>query len=114
MQGERDALEKHGEVYAESLKGLVRQLSADLKRDDVNVVIGRINDYSMDNKSHPHWTLVRDAQVRAAKELPRAAWVDTDDLNGGKNDIHATKEGYDTLGKRFAEQAIALINHGSQ
>ena len=112
MQGERDALEKHGEVYAESLKGLVKQLSDDLKRDDVNFVIGRINDYSMNNKSHPHWTLVRDAQVQAAKEIPRADWVDTDDLNGPKNDIHATPEGYATLGKRFAEKAIALIKSG--
>lgn len=113
MQGERDAKEKHGTVYAASLKGLVAQLAADLKRDDVNFVIGRINDYCMNNKSHPHWTLVREAQVETAKEMPRADWVDTDDLNGQKNDIHATKEGYATLGKRFAEKAISLIKGGA-
>lgn len=112
MQGERDALEKHGAVYADSLKGLVKQLSDDLQRNDVNVVIGRINDYSMNNKSHPHWTRVRDAQVQAAKDIPRADWVDTDDLNGPKNDIHATPEGYATLGNRFAEKAIVLIKSG--
>jgi hypothetical protein len=110
MQGEREAKLKQGEIYADSLKGLVAQLSADLKRDDVNVVIGRINDYAMDNKASPHWTLVRDAQVKVAKELQRADWVDTDDLNGPKNGIHATKEGFETLGKRFAEKAILLIN----
>ena len=110
MQGERDAKEKHGKVYAASLIGLVKQLSEDLGRDDVNVVVGRINDYSMNNKSHPHWTIVREAQVQAVKEMgPRAAWVDTDDLNGPKNDIHATRQNYAVLGKRFAEKAIGLI-----
>lgn len=113
MQGERDATEKHGEVYAESLKGLVRQLSDDLKRDDVNVVIGRLNDHDMNNKSKPHWTMVRDAQLQAVKEMPRADWVDTDDLNGSNNGIHATKEGFTTLGQRFAEKAIALIKKGA-
>jgi hypothetical protein len=108
MQGERDARESHGAVYAESLKGLVAQLSADLKRDDVNVVIGRINDFAMNNDPHPHWTLVREVQV--AEALPRAAWVDTDDLNSETKDpIHATAEGFVTLGKRFAKAAIKLI-----
>ena len=109
MQGERDAKERHGEVYAASLKGLVEQLATDLKRNDINVVIGRINDFSMNNKSHPHWTIVRKAQVEAAESLPKGAWVDTDDLNGQKNGIHATKEGYKTLGERFARKAIELI-----
>ncbi len=108
-QGERDAKEGHGKVYAASLKGLVAQLSRDLGRDDLNVVIARINDYSMDNKSYPHWTMVREAQVQVAKELPRAEWVDTDDLNGPKNGIHATKEGFETLGRRFADKALSLI-----
>jgi arylsulfatase A-like enzyme len=113
MQGEREAALGQGAIYADSLKGLVTQVSAALKRDDVNVVIGRINDHKMDNSSHPHWTLIRDVQVQVAKELPRCAWVDTDDLNGDKNGIHATKEGYKTLGERFAEKAILLI-HGSK
>mgnify|MGYP000110815181 CR=1 FL=1 len=109
MQGERDATESHGTVYAESLKGLVKQLSGDLKRDDLNVVIGRLNDHRMNNKGKPHWTMVREIQVQVAKELPRADWVDTDDLNGPKNGIHATKDGFNKLGERFAEKAIALI-----
>lgn len=90
---------------------MVKQLAADLKRDDINVVIGRINDFSMNNKSHPHWTMVREAQVEAAESLPRCKWVDTDDLNGLKNDIHATKEGYKLLGERFAKKAIELIEN---
>lgn len=110
MQGERDAKESHGDVYADSLNGLVAQLRRDLGREDIHVVIGRLSDCGMkDNKQSPHWTMVREVQVKVAGELPSAAWVDTDDLNGAKDDLHYTKEGYAELGKRFADKAIALI-----
>ena len=47
----------------------------------------------------------------------RFVWVNTDDLNDGKNrrgkeiknDLHYSAEGYKTLGKRFAESALKLI-----
>jgi hypothetical protein len=118
MQGERDAREKHGEVYAASLKGLIGQLAADLDRKDINFVIGRLSDFDMKNKKYPHWTMVRKAQVEIAEIDPRGAWVDTDDLNDGKNkkgkqskdDLHYSVEGYRALGERFAEKAIVLIN----
>ena len=95
---------------ADSVRILVfQQLGDDLERNDLNVVIGRINDHAMNNRSHPHWTKVREAQVQAAKELPRAAWIDTDDLNGSRNGIHATKEGFVKMGERFAKEAIRLV-----
>lgn len=109
MQGERDAKEKHGEVYADSFKGLLSQLKADLKRDDIQFVIGRLSDFDNGNKKYKHWTLVRDAQVSVADESPMGAWVDTDDLNGKNNGLHYNKEGYAELGKRFAVSAIQLI-----
>ena len=117
MQGERDAREKNGDVYAKSLKGLLKQLSDDLSRKDINFVIGRLSDFDMDNKRYPHWTTIRKVQVEFAENSPRNAWVDTDDLNDGlnragkqiKNDLHYSVQGYDTLGKRFAEKAIELI-----
>jgi len=110
MQGERDAREKHGEVYAASFKGLVEQLSEDLNRKDINFVIGRISDFDMNNKRYPHWTMVRKAQVEVAEAAERGAWVDTDDLNGSKNGLHYNATGYKILGTRFAEKSIALIN----
>ena len=112
MQGERDAREKHGEVYADSMRGLIKQLGDDLGRDDVNFVIGRLSDFDMANKRYRHWTMVRDAQVAVAEESNRGAWVDTDDLNDkkDKNDLHYTAEGYKELGRRFAENAIMLIH----
>ncbi len=54
MQGESDAKEKHGEVYEVSLLGLLNQLSNDLKRKDLNFIIGRLSDYDMSNEKYPH------------------------------------------------------------
>jgi len=107
MQGERDAREKHGEVYAASLQGLIQQLRDDLKRDDINFVIGRLSDFS--NNKLGHWSIVRTAQAEVAASSPRGALVDTDDLNGPKNGLHYTSDGYKTLGERFAQQAISLV-----
>jgi hypothetical protein len=106
MQGERDAKEQHSTVYADSLKGLIAQLRADLKRDDVTVVIGRLSDH---RRNDEHWDGVRAAQVQVAEEDPRADWVDTDDLNGPNDGLHYNKDGYAELGKRFAEKTIALL-----
>ncbi|MEM6820913.1 MAG: sialate O-acetylesterase [Verrucomicrobiota bacterium] len=117
MQGERDAREQHGSVYADSLNGLVTQLSSDLGRDDINFVIGRLSDFDMSNSKYPHWTKVREAQMSVAQNRPFSAWVNTDDLNDGvnekgeviKNDLHYSVDGYKEFGKRIADKAIALI-----
>jgi hypothetical protein len=115
MQGERDAREGHGSVYADSLRGVIKQIEKDLGRDDVGYVIGRINDFGMTDKGYPDWVAVREAQVLVAEEGKRGAWVDTDDLNnkGNGNDIHCTGDGYKKLGTRFAEKAIEVIRKGS-
>jgi len=84
MQGEQDAQEKYGDVYAASLRGLIAQLAKDLGRKDINFVIGRLSDFDMADSKCPHWTMVRKAQVAVAEADPRGAWVDTDDLNDGK------------------------------
>ena len=108
MQGEADAQEKSGDVYAANLKGLIGQLREDLTRKDINFVVGRLSDFGNDNKICPHWTLVRQAQVEVAESDPRGAWVDTDGLNI-PNDVHYTEEGYTILGERFAAKSIDLI-----
>ena len=117
MQGERDAKENHADVYAQSFMSVVNQLQKDLGHDDINLVIGRLSDFSAP-KRYADWDNIRQIQVDLAEENPRAAWVDTDDLNNiinrkGKpaNDLHYTKEGYVILGQRFAEAAIDLIKN---
>ena len=109
MQGERDAVELHGEVYAASFAGLIKQLEADLKRDDVNFVIGRLGSGQLGGKRYPHWDMVRKAQVKVAEDSDKGEWIDTDDcaLKGDK--LHYTKDGYKLMGQRFAEKAIGLI-----
>ena len=123
MQGERDAREGHGNVYAQSLSGLYRQLSQDLERDDMNFVIGRLSDFDLANERYPDWTMIRDIQVKLASSNPRFAWIDTDDLNDGinqkgdeiQNDLHMSMQGYNEMGRRFAEKSIQLItSHRSQ
>ncbi len=109
---------KWGVVYENSLKGLHEQFSKDIARRDVNFVIGRLSDFDMANQKYPHWTMIREIQAKVADANSRFAWVDTDDLNDGvnrrgraiENDLHYSAEGYKTLGKRFAESALRLID----
>lgn len=123
MQGERDAREKHGARYADSFKRLLDQVRTDLGSKDLNFVIGRLSDFDLENKKYPEWTVLRAVQVKLAEADPRGAWIDTDDLNDGKNrrgkaisnDLHMSGEGYKTMGQRFADQAIGLIKrHGGK
>jgi hypothetical protein len=107
MQGERDVKDGQSAVYADSLRGLIKQLRDDLNRPDMTVVIGRLSDQYV---GKPHGDAVRNAQVEVAKEDKLADWVDTDDLNGPKNAVHYTKDGYATLGERFAQKTIELLN----
>jgi hypothetical protein len=102
MQGEADTREAYSGFYLDSLNGLLAQLEADLGRDDVRVVIGRLSDHG----SHPDWQIVREAQVTFANASPDRAWVDCDDLN---SDIHYSPEGYIKLGQRFADASLKLL-----
>ena len=116
MQGERDANMGWGDLYEEALVGLHAQLAKDLGKNpkDMTFVIGRLSDFDLNNKRYRHWTKVRKAQVKVADSSPKFFWVDTDDLNDGKNrrgkdiknDLHYSAEGYKTLGKRFAEACL--------
>ena len=113
MQGERDANGGAHAAYKDALKQLIFNLRRDLKRPDMNVVIGRIGDYALDRES---CVTVRKVQSEVANEDPHGAWVDVDDLNDrmvkGKMQsvVHYNRpEGYVLLGQRFAHQGYALI-----
>ena len=110
MQGEADAKGSNVDVYARSFKGLLGQLEKDLKRKDINVIIGRLSDFGLKNRSNPAWAEMRKVQMKLADENPRACWVDTDDLNGEKQSLHYVRpEGYRKLGARYVEAAKKLI-----
>ncbi len=111
MQGEADANhEGYAELYDNALRGILTQLQADLNHQDIDMVVGRISDFGNDRDDRPGWLAIRQIQVEFAESDPkRRAWVDTDDLNGDKNGLHYTKQGYAMLGERFAQKAIELI-----
>jgi len=116
MQGEADSKAKNSDVYLASLNGLKKQLEQDLKRADLNFIIGRLSDSGLyrrrDKKriENPHWEEIRKAQQAFADASQRAVWIDTDDLNGEKNALHLIKpEGYETLGKRYVKAAVELV-----
>jgi len=113
MQGERDAKENLSAAYEDSLNQLIKNLRRDLKRPNMNFVIGRISDHI--KETHKSWTDVRKAQIKVSKDDPLGAWVDCDDLNNMigrdgkmKDDLHYTKAGYELLGRRFARQSNYL------
>ena len=71
-------------------------------------MIGRLSDsgfYRRRDKKrveNSDWKGIRDAQEAFANSMERAVWIDTDDLNGEKNELHLIKPGgYETLGKRW-------------
>ena len=113
MQGECDANGGADAAYKKSLQQLIADLRRDLKRPDMNIVIGRIGDYAPDR---PSCVAVRRIQREIADEDARGAWVDVDDLNDRevkgvmKSVVHYNRpEGYVVLGQRFARQGHALI-----
>ena len=114
MQGENDAKLSHGEVYKESLLGLMEQFKKDLNINNMNTIIGRLSDYDLENKKCPHWSMIRKIQMEIAEENNNTEWVNTDDLNDATankkpNALHYSKEGYVILGKRYADLAIKMI-----
>ncbi|MBT3668144.1 MAG: acetyl xylan esterase [Opitutae bacterium] len=120
MQGEADSKAQNSDVYLASLNGLKKQLEQDLKRTDLNFIIGRLSDSGLyrrrDKKrvENMHWEEIRKAQQSFADASQRAVWIDTDDLNGEKNALHLIKpDGYSTLGKRYVEAAKKLIKENS-
>jgi hypothetical protein len=55
MLGEADGQAGWGAVYGKSFLGIIDQLKADLKRDDIRFVLGRINDYGGDDPKSRAW-----------------------------------------------------------
>ena len=116
MQGERDAKEGLSAHYEEAFLGLLEQIKTDLEIKDLNYVIGRLSDSGRGRKD---WDRIRELQQKLGEAGPRAAWVNTDDLNDDNvgrdgtplkpNDLHYSKAGYDLLAKRYVEKIKELV-----
>jgi len=118
MQGEADAGTAWGSVYEQSFLGVLDQFKRDLEIDQINFVVGRINDYWLDPERHPDGELIREIQQSLGEDHDHGRWINTDDLNRGVNpwggysydDGHFPPPGYRVMGQRFAEQACRLID----
>ena len=120
MQGEADSKAQNSDVYLASLNGLKRQLEQDYERNDINYIIGRLSDsgfYRRRDKKRVKnscWEEIHRAQETFADASLRALWIDTDDLNGEKNELHLIKpDGYSMLGQRYVAAAKKLIIENS-
>ncbi|MDO9106523.1 MAG: sialate O-acetylesterase [Methylovulum sp.] len=110
MQGERDAKDGLGDSYATELRGVIDQLKHDIGRDDLYFVLGRLSDFGIKMPTlRGEWEKVRNAQVQIAEADSHGAWVDTDDLNGDKDELHYTREGFLIFGERLAQAAIKQL-----
>ena len=66
MQGEADVKAGNVDIYAKSFRGLLGQLEKDLKRKDINIIIGRLSDYGLKKRSNPKWVEMRKEQMKLA------------------------------------------------
>lgn len=115
MQGETDAQKGWGKQYGASFQRFVKQLEQDLELGKVQVVIARLSDYGLQEKwqkEYPDWKAVRSAQEKLVKDNKGWILIETDDLNGKQNNLKFDKKGIETLGERYAEAALKLINTG--
>ncbi|MGB0743905.1 MAG: sialate O-acetylesterase [Opitutales bacterium] len=117
MQGEADAKAGWGSVYEVSFHGVLDQFKEDLGIQQINFVVGRINDFWVDPEKFPDGELIRKIQVELGEENQNGRWINTDDINRGVNpwggyslnDGHFPPTAYRVMGQRFAKAACDLI-----
>lgn len=119
MQGEKDTRNLDDiKRYEERFNILLGQLKEDFNFKEINVVVGRLSDADVGNKTS--WNAMRQIQEKLVNTLPKARIVNTDDLNDGlqnnngqtrevKNDIHYSIEGYKIFGERLSSAALQML-----
>jgi Carbohydrate esterase, sialic acid-specific acetylesterase len=106
MQGERDAwLPEVAREYFDNLTELVAAFRRDLNAPELPFLFGLVNPPSA---IYPAREIVREAQARAAREIPGVYLVATDDLMKWDDDLHYDTSGILELGRRFAATFLAV------
>lgn len=107
MQGETDARTAgHASQYETGLRTFIARVRRDLASPGLPCVIGRIG--PPPTKGYPFQEQVREGQVRALRDVPAAAWSDTDDLPRDTDEIHLLAPGVLTLGERWAHAWLGI------
>jgi hypothetical protein len=123
MQGENDAKDQPtgfpapaqpdaADHYASNLQSFVQALQTEFSAEKLIFVLARITDQTSGSIGFSYnlelWNRVREAQVVVGESNSLFAWVDTDDLS--KSDwVHFDNSGMDTLGARFAEAWLSVL-----
>jgi hypothetical protein len=110
MQGESDAtLRGPASWYQKNLTEFIASVRQDLHAPRMPFVIGRIVDLRNVDFRFPYSGVVRDAQSRVAKTVPRTYLVSTDDLQRDSiSPIHFDTRGTVDLGRRFVNRSFPL------
>jgi len=116
MQGERDAKEHLSGHYEEAFLGILEQIKRDLEVEKINYIIGRLSDSGLGKAD---WNRIREIQQKLGEAGPRAAWVNTDDLNDDntksdgtplkQDNLHYSDAGYDLLARRYVGKVKELL-----
>ncbi len=107
MQGERDArTPEAGAEYFANLVDLVTAFRRDLALPELPFILGLVNPPP---DRYPAQQAVREAQIRAAREVAGVRLIATDDLTKWDDNLHYDTEGILELGRRFAAATLELI-----
>ncbi len=106
MQGERDArMGEAGAEYFTNLTELIAAFRGDLGSPELPFLLGLVNPPP---NRYPAAQEVREAQERAAREIPGVHLVATDDLTKWDDDLHYDNAGILELGRRFAAAVLEV------
>ena len=114
MQGEADAQysQKSAHAYFDNLKHLMRLFRKVFNRDEMPIVIGKINDSFMteNNKpTQPFISVVHAAQEAFVNQDPCSFYVtETENYTFSSDAWHYNSEGYIKMGNVFANSIIKL------
>ena len=114
MQGEADAefSQASADAYRDNLKRLMDLLRGSLRKDDLPVVIGKINDSHMTpdgGPTQPYIATVHAAQKYFTDNDPCATLVTETETYKFSSDVwHYDSEGYTRMGKAFAKAVTML------
>ena len=97
-QGEGDSTSYSSALYLERLKSFVTNLRQDIGVDDrVPFVLGQTSE------AHSNAANINPVLLRCAEEIPNAFCVTSESCETQSDNVHFTRNGYITLGKKYSK-----------
>lgn len=110
MQGERDSrIPEAGIEYFDNLRVLIGRIRTDLDEPDLPFLLGHVNPPA---DRYPALDAVRQAQQRAASEIPGVFLIGTEGVSKRDDDLHYDTGGILELGRRFANAWLSASRPG--